>query len=145
MAIFDTDREFSANFDRQASATNSFSFLGLSPPKASKTVSFFVWFHRGATQSGILFLVSIERGTSRRVYHRRPWLSDMSRLGGAPRRFLARPGCGTRRCVGPKRASFWAIQRMTRLALGPGKRHYGVRNWRWLGRPPDDDFDEVQR
>ena len=85
-----TDREFSANFDRQASATNSVSFLGLSPPKASKTVSFFVSFHRGVTQSGILFLVSIERGTSRRVYHRRPWLSDMSQLGGAPCRFLAR-------------------------------------------------------
>ena len=94
----DTDREFSANFDRQASATNSVSFLGLSPPKACKTVSFFVSFHRGATQSGILFLVSIERGTSRRVYHRRPWLSDMSQLGGAPCRFLARPGCSTRRC-----------------------------------------------
>ena len=31
-----------------------------------------------------LFVVSIERGTSRRVYHRRPWLSDMSQLGGAP-------------------------------------------------------------
>jgi len=41
----DTDREFSANFDRQASATNSVSFLGLSPPKACKTVSFFVSFH----------------------------------------------------------------------------------------------------
>ena len=64
----------------------------------NKTVSSFVSFHRGATQSGILFLVSIERGTSRRVYHRRPWLSDMSQLGGAPCRFFARPGCGTRRC-----------------------------------------------
>lgn len=92
----DTDREFSANFDRQASATNSVSFVGLSPPKACKTVSFFVSFHRGATQSGILFLVSIERGTSRRVYHRRPWLSDMSQLGGALWRFLARPGCERR-------------------------------------------------
>ncbi len=51
-----------------------------------------------------LFVFSIERGTSRRVCHRRPWLSDMSQLGGAPRRFLARPGCGTRRCVGPTRA-----------------------------------------
>jgi hypothetical protein len=100
----DTDREKRANFDRQASATDSVSFLGLFPPKANKTVSFFVSFHQGATQSGILFLVSIERGTSRRVYHRRPWLSDMSQLGGAPRRFLARPGCGTRRCVGPTRA-----------------------------------------
>ena len=56
----DTDREFSANFDRQASATDSVLFLGLSPPKAHKTVSFFVSFHRGATQSRILFLVLIE-------------------------------------------------------------------------------------
>ena len=48
---FDTDREFSADLDRQASATNSVSFLGLSPPKACKTVSFFVSFHRGAPQS----------------------------------------------------------------------------------------------
>ena len=63
-----------------------------------KTVFFFVSFHQGATQSGILFLVSIERGTSRRVYHRRPWLSDTSQRGSAPCRFLARPGCGTRRC-----------------------------------------------
>jgi hypothetical protein len=35
----------SANFDRQASATNNVSFIGLSPPKAWKTVSFFVSFH----------------------------------------------------------------------------------------------------
>jgi len=48
--------EFSANFDRQASATDSVLFLGHSPPKANKTVSFFVSFHRGATPSGILFL-----------------------------------------------------------------------------------------
>ena len=40
----DTDREFSANFDRQASATDSVLFLGLSPPKVNKTVSFFVLF-----------------------------------------------------------------------------------------------------
>ena len=86
----DTDREKRASFDRQASATDSVSFLGLFPPKANKTVFFFVSFHQGATQSGILFLVSIERGTSPRVYHHRPWLSDMSQLGGAPRRFLAR-------------------------------------------------------
>jgi len=64
----DTDREFSANFDRQASATDSVLFLGLSPPKANKTVSFFVLFRQEAMQSGILFLVSIERGVSRRVY-----------------------------------------------------------------------------
>src|SRR5208337_1808960 len=49
-------------------------------------------------QAWTLFLVSIERGTSRRVYHRRPWLSDTSQLGGAPCWLLARPGCGTRRC-----------------------------------------------
>jgi hypothetical protein len=37
-----TDREFSASFDHQASATTiSFLFLDLSPPKANKTVSFF--------------------------------------------------------------------------------------------------------
>src|SRR4029077_19026427 len=55
-------------------------------------------------QAWTLFLVSIERGTSRRVDHRRPWLSDTSQLGGAPCWLLARPGCGTRRCVGPTRA-----------------------------------------
>ena len=49
--VHDMDREFSANFDRQTSVTNSFSFVGLSPPKACKTVSFFVSFHRGATLS----------------------------------------------------------------------------------------------
>jgi hypothetical protein len=72
-----TDREFSANFDRQASATNSVSFLGLSPTKANETVSFFVSFHRGATQSGILFLVSTARAIARRIHHCRPWLSDV--------------------------------------------------------------------
>jgi hypothetical protein len=94
----DTDREFSASFDRQASATNSVSFLGLFPPKANKTVSFFVSFDRGATQSGILFLVSIERGGSRRVYDRGPLLSDVSQLGDAPCRCLARPSGSARRC-----------------------------------------------
>ncbi len=34
---------------------------------------------------------SIGRGTSHRVYHRRPWLSEISKVGGAPNRFLARP------------------------------------------------------
>ena len=61
----------------------------VSSHRRRKTVFFFVSFHRGAMQAWILFLVSIERGTSRRVYHRRPWLSDMSQLGGAPCRFLA--------------------------------------------------------
>jgi len=83
--LIDTDRESSANFDRQGSATGSVLFLGLSPPKANKTVSFFVSFHRGASQSGILFLVSIERGGSRRVFDRGPLLSDVSQLGDAPR------------------------------------------------------------
>jgi hypothetical protein len=87
---------------RNASGRASMSGLvlhaNLSPPKANKTVSFFVSFLRGAPQSGILFLVSIARATARRVYHCRPWLSDVSHLRGAPTRFLARPGCGGRRC-----------------------------------------------
>ncbi len=82
---------------RRAPRTASCS-LGLSPPKANKTVSFLVSFHRGAPQSGILFLVSIARATARRIYHCRPWLSDVSHLRGAPSPFLARPGCGARRC-----------------------------------------------
>ena len=45
----DTDREKRASFDRQASATDSVSFLGLFPPKVNKTVFFFVSFHQGAT------------------------------------------------------------------------------------------------
>jgi hypothetical protein len=68
------------------------------PTKANKTVFFLLSFYQGATQSGILFLVSIERGSSSRGYHRPPSLSDMSQLGGAPCRFIARPGCGARRC-----------------------------------------------
>src|SRR4051794_9341576 len=94
----ETDREFSANFDRQASATDSVLFLGLSPRKANKTASFFVLFHQEAMQSGILFLVSIEQGGSRRVYDRGPLLSDVSQLGNAPCRCLARPGGSARRC-----------------------------------------------
>ena len=101
----DTDREFSANFDRQASATDSVLFLGLSPPKANKTVSFFVLFHQEAMQSGILFLVSIERGGSRRVYNRGPLLFDMSQLGDAPCRRLARPGGSALRC---RRTVMWS-------------------------------------
>ena len=89
---------FSANFDRQASATDSVSVLGHSPPKTNKTVSFFVSFHRGATQSGLLFLVSIERGGSRRVYDRGLLLSDVSQLGDAPCQCLGRPGGSARRC-----------------------------------------------
>jgi hypothetical protein len=49
-------------------------------------------------QAWTLFLVSIERGTSRRVYHRPPSLSEMSQFRSAPSRFLARPGCSARRC-----------------------------------------------
>jgi hypothetical protein len=48
-----------ASFDRQASATDSVSLLDRFPPQSNKTV-FFVSFHHGATQSGNLFLVSIE-------------------------------------------------------------------------------------
>src|SRR6516165_271430 len=43
---------------------------------------FFVSFHRGRAQSGILFLVSIARATARRIYHGRPWLSDVGHLRG---------------------------------------------------------------
>jgi len=101
-----TDREFSASFDHQASATTiSFLFLDLSPPKANKTVSFFVSFHRGATKSGILFLVSIARATARRIYRCRPWLSDVSPLEDAPCWCLARLGVARVAVVGPKRAS----------------------------------------
>jgi hypothetical protein len=93
--------EFSASFDHQASATTiSFLFLDRSPPKAPKTVSFFVSFQRGATKSGILFLVSIARATARRIYRCRPWLSDVSPLEDAScwclaRLGVARVGCRT--------------------------------------------------
>jgi hypothetical protein len=40
-----TDREFSASFDRQASAVNAVSFPGLFPPKACKADSFSILFH----------------------------------------------------------------------------------------------------
>jgi hypothetical protein len=94
------------SFDREASATNSISFLGLSPSKACKTVCFFVSFHRGAAEPGILFLVSIERGTSRRAYRRRPWLSDVSPLGVLPVGSLPALAVARVGVVGPKRASF---------------------------------------
>jgi hypothetical protein len=86
--------------------------------------------------SWILFLVSIERGTSLGVYHRRPWLSGKSQLGGTPYRFLARRGWGRRLCVGPKRASSWAIQRTTRLALG--------HSFDRLGEAIDGEVDTVR-
>jgi hypothetical protein len=41
--------EFGANFDRQASATDSVSFPGLCPADACRSVSFFIPLHRGAT------------------------------------------------------------------------------------------------
>jgi hypothetical protein len=50
-SLDDTDRESSASFDRQPSATDSVSFLGHFPPKLHKTVSFFASFHREATRS----------------------------------------------------------------------------------------------
>jgi hypothetical protein len=64
------------------SVISSISFPGLFPPKPRGTVSFSVSIHRGETQSGILFLVSIARATSRRIHHCRPWLSDVSQLRG---------------------------------------------------------------
>ncbi len=139
-----TDREISANFDRQASTTNSVLFLGLSPPKANKTVSFFVSFHRGATHCGSLFLVSIARATARWTYHCRPWPSDVSLLKGAPSGFLARPGCGARRCrraeagnastriyfgVSVRRANFGRPKPSSRsvAALAAGRQSCGTR------------------
>ena len=90
----DTDLEFRANFDCQASATDSDLFLGLFPPKAIKTVFFFGLFHQEAMQCGILFLVvSVERGNSRRIEHRRPRLSDTRYVVYAPCTLLA-PGYG---------------------------------------------------
>jgi hypothetical protein len=68
------------------------------PNLMRKTIFFSVSFHRRAMQAWTLFLVSIERGTSRRVYHRPPSLTDMSQFRSAPCRFLARPGCSARRC-----------------------------------------------
>jgi hypothetical protein len=58
-----TDREISASFNRQASATLSFSFPCLFLPDARKTVFFFVSFHRRAMHAWSLFFVSIEQGT----------------------------------------------------------------------------------
>ena len=119
----DTDREKRASFDRQASATDSVSFLGLFQPKTNKTVFFFVSFHQGVTQSGILFLVSIERGTSPRVYHHRPWLSDMSQLGGALCRFLAplavaRVSVSDRRAEEEGKVPRWAVQLQRKALVG---------------------------
>jgi hypothetical protein len=58
------------DLDRQASATkkatSTVSFLGLAPANAGETVSYFAPVHRGATWSGSVSVVSIERGTSRR-------------------------------------------------------------------------------
>jgi hypothetical protein len=54
-----TAQESIAEFDRQASATNNVSFLGLFRPPAKKVISFSVSFHREATQYGISLLVSI--------------------------------------------------------------------------------------
>jgi hypothetical protein len=78
---------------------NSGSFLGLFPAAGcAKPSSSFVMFQQRAMQAWTLFMVSIDRGTSSRVNHRRPWLTDTSQFGGAPCWLLARPGCGTRRC-----------------------------------------------
>jgi hypothetical protein len=54
--------------------TDSVRFPAISPPKANKVVPFFVSFHRGATQSGNLCLISIERGGSLRASKRGPLL-----------------------------------------------------------------------
>ena len=61
-------------------------------------------------QAWTLFLVSIERGTSRRVYHRRPWLFDTSQFGVAPCWLLARLAVARVGVVGPTRAGFAEVQ-----------------------------------
>ena len=119
-------RQFRSSGERHRTVSPS---LVSSHPKAYKTVFFFVSFHRGATQSGILFLVSIERGTSRRVYHRRPWLSDMSQLGGAPCRFLApwlwhASVCRTDAQVGACRAKIGFNSGLPVIAVQRGYRLY---------------------
>jgi hypothetical protein len=67
------------------------------PNLMRKTIFFSVLFYRRSMQAWTLFLVSIERGTSRRVYYRPPSLTDMSQFWSAPCRFRARPGCSARR------------------------------------------------
>jgi hypothetical protein len=79
----DTDREFSAGFDRQASATNSVSFLGLFRPEARKSIIFFVSFHRRVVQSWILFLVGRETLIALRVTETRIGLPGQPPRRGA--------------------------------------------------------------
>jgi hypothetical protein len=71
--------------------------LALFPPKATKIVPLLVSFHSGATQSGNSCPVSIERGGSLRASKRGPCSSDLSQLGDARCRCLARPDCNERR------------------------------------------------
>jgi hypothetical protein len=67
-SLNDTDRELSANFHQLASAMTSASLPGRPPSKPDKSLSsFLLSFHPRATESGLTFLVSIERGTSRRL------------------------------------------------------------------------------
>jgi hypothetical protein len=58
----ETDREFSASFDRLESATTKVSFSVSFPRIGSKTVSFFVSFLEKALRFLMSYLVSIVRG-----------------------------------------------------------------------------------
>jgi hypothetical protein len=101
----DTDREFSANFDHRASATNSVLFLCLSPPKANRAFTCFVSFHRGATQS---WRCSSFRSREEphagfaTVAHGCP---PRTILEGAPSRFHACPSVARVGVVGPEECS----------------------------------------
>src|SRR5271166_6786232 len=105
-----------------------------------KTVFFFVSFRRRAMQAWVLFLVSIERGTpmpdlslpSLAVGHEPAW--------EAPCRFLARPGCGTRRCVGPTRA-----KRLTKQTLRDRSGNFSGQGRRRPGPIPVAPTDSLKR
>ena len=85
-----------ARFDHQVSATTiNFLFLDLSLPKANKTVSYFVSFHRGAHEvRKFVFRFDRLRAIARRIYCCRPWLSDASPPEDAPYWCLCALGVG---------------------------------------------------
>jgi hypothetical protein len=98
VAPIGTDREISANFDRQASATNSVLFpwslpteseqnrllLSFVPPRSAAVRNLVPRFDRASNRAPKLSLSSLAVGRG-------------PPLGGAPSRFLPRPSCGARR------------------------------------------------
>jgi hypothetical protein len=111
------------------------------PNLMRKTVFFFVLFHRRAMQAWILFLVSIERGASCRVYHRPSSLTDMSEFRSAQCRFLARPGCSARRCRRTNVTSLrsrWSVRKT--VHGGQGMRLLAVHSRRQVPAIDSDSF-----